>query len=385
MKPRILALSRFYLPGYRAGGPIRSVANLVERLSKDFEWMVLTSDRDLGAENVYPGIAINAWNVIGKARVFYVPKSASIFRIMKVIRDTPHDLLYLNSYFDPRFSVLPAFANRFRLLTGAPMLVAPRGEFSEGAFRIKSWKKRPFVGLGHTLGVHQHVLWHASTELERDDIMSVVHVPASRIHVARNLAALSTAGLSNPGGREGPLRVCFFSRIARKKNLDYALRILARVQRPISFSIYGPREDPAYWSECQALIQVLPENIRVEYGDAVPAEEVPAMLAQHDILFLPTRGENFGHVFLEAWAVGLPVLTSDQTPWRELGSHGVGWDIPLDNQNAFVQALEEVAGWDQRLLAAYRERCINFAARHSRDDQALEDHQRMFFRILEHV
>ncbi|HKM53053.1 MAG TPA: hypothetical protein VJY33_06540 [Isosphaeraceae bacterium] len=35
--PRILTLVDFYLPAYKAGGPLRSLSNLVERLSVEFE------------------------------------------------------------------------------------------------------------------------------------------------------------------------------------------------------------------------------------------------------------------------------------------------------------------------------------------------------------
>ena len=52
-------------------------------------------------------------------------------------------------------------------------------------------------------------------------------------------------------------------------------------------------------------------------------------MAANDLFFLPTRGENFGHVIAEALSVGTPVLISDQTPWRKLAAVGLGHDLPL--------------------------------------------------------
>ena len=63
-KPTILILVEWFSPGYRAGGPIRSVVNLVEGLKDHFDFKVITTNRDLGSEP-YEGIPSelknNAW------------------------------------------------------------------------------------------------------------------------------------------------------------------------------------------------------------------------------------------------------------------------------------------------------------------------------------
>ena len=56
MKPVVLVLLALYLPGLKMGGPLQSVANLVRRLDADFEFRILTSDRDLGDDRSYDGI-----------------------------------------------------------------------------------------------------------------------------------------------------------------------------------------------------------------------------------------------------------------------------------------------------------------------------------------
>ncbi len=44
----ILAFIGHYLPGYKAGGPIRTLENMVDALGDEFEFRIVTSDRDLG-------------------------------------------------------------------------------------------------------------------------------------------------------------------------------------------------------------------------------------------------------------------------------------------------------------------------------------------------
>ena len=51
--------------------------------------------------------------------------------------------------------------------------------------------------------------------------------------------------------------------------------------------------------------------------------------------------ENYGHSIVEALLCGTPVLISDSTPWRGLEAEGVGWDLPIADEAAFVRALRE--------------------------------------------
>jgi glycosyltransferase involved in cell wall biosynthesis len=384
-KPRILALANFYLPGYLAGGPVRSIANLVERLEDDFEWMVLTSDRDFGTSDPYPNIDVDAWNQIGKARIFYAsPRTLSPWRLLMLIRRTPYDLLYLNSFFDPRFGVLPVLSKKFHLLSPKPVLLAPRGEFSSAALKLKAWKKGPYRRLAKLSGLYGDMAWHASTALEAQGIQSVMGIPSSKVHVARNLPAFSrSAHGPRQAPHDGPLRVCFLSRIVHMKNLDYALRVLAFVRQPVRFNIYGPKEDLNYWRECEQLIVSLPQNIQVVYGGPVPADQVCNVLTRYDLFFLPTRGENFGHVLMEAWSSGVPVLISDQTPWRNLEEEGVGWDLPLSDLQGFARVVEQVSRWGKEKRTSCVECCLAFAQLHIQDDIALRDNLRMFHEALQ--
>ena len=67
-------------------------------------------------------------------------------------------------------------------------------------------------------------------------------------------------------------------------------------------------------------------------------DEVLSALSGHDLFFLPTLGENYGHVIHEALLSGSQVLLSDQTPWRGLTEAGLGWDLPLEGKGAFAAA-----------------------------------------------
>lgn len=387
MKDRVsvLAFLAHYLPGCKAGGPVRSMERIVAALADEFEFHIVTSDRDLLDDAPYPGIAADAWNRVGKAWVYYASperRGATVWR--RLMRETPHDVLYLNSLFDPRFTLRPLLARRRAATRGTPIVLAPRGELSPGALHLKRWKKVPFLGLTRAAGLYRDVLWHASTGEEAQLIRQTFGARA-QIAVARDMSAIAAGSPPSPqaDGDSGFLRVVFLSRISRKKNLDYALRVLARTTCRIHFDIWGPLEDAAYWRECQDLIRTMPENVAVRYRGVASASDVNRVLAGYDLFILPTRGENYGHVIAEALAAGTPVLLSDTTPWRDLRGLGVGWDLPLDDgEGAFLKAVQEVAAMPLDERADWRRRVRQFALEHLGDPRVVEANRRLFLRAI---
>ena len=403
MKPVILTFTHYYLPGNLAGGPIRSVANIVDLLSNEFEFYIVTTDRDYGANTPYNSIKSNQWNTVGNAKVYYISKTnLGLFNIAKLIRETPHDLIYLNSFFDPIFTIQPLIANYLRLFRFRPLIIAPRGEFSEGAYTLKKWKKIPYVFFTKNINFYKGVLWHASTTMEAHDITRVFKLNPSNVSIDIDLTAqnrnsinisiapnLISAGQDQGQGQgqgqgqsSNALKVCFLSRICPKKNLDYALKILADVKVPIDFSIYGPQEDQAYWLKCQSIIDKLPEHIKVYYQGDLDHDLVVDTLSQHQLFFLPTLGENFGHVIYEALQSGLPVLLSDQTPWLDLDTQKVGWALPLDTPSAFVDIIEQVAIWDDSTRQDIKNNVLNYATEKGNTAKAIKDNVMLFRRAL---
>lgn len=361
-----------YLPGYKFGGPLQSIVNLVEALGDEFRFRIVTSDRDVGDAAPYANVPTRRWTKVGKAEVIYLPREDLRLRpLARLMRETPHDAVYLNSFFDPRFTTRPLMAMRLGLTPRKPVILAPRGEFSVGALAIKPAKKRAFLAAASALRLYDDVRWQASTALEKADILRVF--PRANVCVANNLPR--KAGAQPPRRARTPaelLRIVFLSRISPKKNLLYALDVLRRVRVPVRFTIHGPCEDIGYWRECEAAIAALPPHVEVVVAGDVPPANVVETLAAHDLFFFPTRGENFGHVIAEALSAGLRLLLSDQTPWRELAAANVGHDLPLDDPAAFARVLEAEAGLspDPRAIASYLERTLSIA-------NVLEDNRRL--------
>jgi glycosyltransferase involved in cell wall biosynthesis len=383
----ILLFTNFYLPGHRGGGPIRSISNMVEQLGSEYGFFVVTGDRDLGDDVKYASIVPDEWLDVGNARVIYLsPERQSLRSFAELAKSFSGNVLYLNSVFNYRFGILPLVAMRLGLFPKFDVVVAPRGEFSAGALAQKSLKKKIFLLLAKSVGIYSNVVWHASTADERDDICRTIGSRDDGVVIARNITKKRSASKmrerSEAAGREPHasqvVRICFLSRITPKKNLDFALRVLGSVNVPVEFGIYGPVESEEHWALCKALMEAMPEHVAVEYHGDVENSRVEDVMSTYDMFFLPTLGENYGHVFVEAFAAGAVVLVSDQTPWRNLKELNVGWDISLDKPDGFKSAIEEYSSYDLHARNAMRKSCLALAAKESDAADALAANRLLF-------
>ncbi len=381
----ILTFIGYYLPGYKAGGAMRTIVNIVDHLGDEFEFKIIAADRDLGDEKPYPGIKVDGWNRVGKADVFYMsPKRRCLRDFRRLFCFTEYDVIYLSSFFSPHFTIKPLVLRRLRLIPDRPVVVAPEGEFSPGAFWLKRFKKRAYLFVAKALGLYRVATWKASSEHEEADIRQWFgrDVP---VVVAPDLPPVihsSDELLPKSGKIEGCLKIIFLSRISRKKNLDGALEMLKGLKGKVKFNIYGPMEDKSYWAECEKIIGGLPKNIKVRYCGSVEHDKVGVVMRDHDLFFLPTLGENFGHVILGALCAGCPILISDQTPWRDLEGKGVGWDLPLDRPEMFREVLQRCVDMNNEEYLKWSEEAREYGLQVTKDDGVVEQNRRLFYKAM---
>lgn len=358
---RILTVASYYLPGYKAGGPITTISSMVEHFGDHFEFLVMTRNHDANEAHSYEDVSQTEWMEVGKAKVRYLTKKQqTLLQLERIIQAVNPDILYLNSLLDP-IIVKILFLRRFKRLGDVSVLIAPRGELFPAALSVKPRKKKPFLVAARIFDLYSNVSFHASTSLEAEIIEKKFPYCADKhIFIAPNMAArLPTRHApERPTPKmTGHAQIVFLSRITPIKNLTYALRVLCRVEGELTFDIYGPKEGEAYWAECQALIGQLPANVRATYHGSVAKHKVFDMYVRSHAFLLPTQTENFGHVIIEGMSAGCIPIISNQTPWRGLADKGVGWDLPLDDEDSFVDAVNRVIAMNDTEF-----RAISYAA-----------------------
>lgn len=383
---KIICVADYYLPGFKGGGPITTIANMRSILKDVVEIDVFTRSHDLGSSSNYGCVDSDKWNNIQGGKVYYA--SAGNFGyggLRKAISESSstYQLLYLNSFFGFRSSIEInyRFHRKYPLI---PILIAPRGEFSDGALAIKSLKKRLFISVARVTKIYQHVKWHASTVHEKNDILKRFCVASNDIYIADDPISIESNFEKNRNydvSPKGKLRLVFISRISQMKNLYGLLEYLQHTSSIIDLDIFGPIEDAVYWEKCQSQISVLPANIQAKYKGTLQPSEVSDTFSNYDLFVFPSRGENFGHVIFEALRAGTPVMVSDQTPWKQ-DVNGAVTVIPLIDFQAWVARLNIAAYRSQEEKLGLRYAARAYAEKFAAETAILEKNVSMFRTVL---
>jgi glycosyltransferase involved in cell wall biosynthesis len=387
MPPRIFIASDWYLPGFKAGGVVTAVSNLVESVGSAYELFLFTRDRDLTDKNAYADIRPNEWTAVGKARVVYTA-DLSLGHLRRRILEIAPQVIYLNSFFST-LTVKTLWLRKLGLIPACALVLAPRGEFARGALRIKAWRKFFFLRGALRLGLYGDIVWQASSELEREQIAAGLRAARQRnpwIRVASDVPSRgwlqATGGLRKPA-KGSCTRFLIIARVSRNKNLLFALHLLGKLSGHVEFDIIGPLDDLVYWAECQTIIASLPSNVTVRYRGVIPHGLVPKVASEYHFFLLPTQGENFGYAILEAMAAGCPVILSDLTPWRKVMERGAGWSLPLKDHELWRRVLQQCVEMDQEPYAMLSERAREFVQEWVTSHNAHDETIQLFHQALQ--
>lgn len=375
-KQNILILCDWFLPGYLAGGPIRSIATLTAQLGDEVNFRIITTDRDFQSGKAYSEVPANTWTKYEGREVFYVsPENMNPEFILDLISKTPHDGLYLNSLFSRLFTLYPLKWMQQGKLSSR-IILAPRGMLGDGALAIKPFKKKLFLLMAKFYGLFKDITWQSTSAQETQEIRKRIG-PKARVVQVSNLPEKMPAQ-QYLHKAPGELRLCFISRISEKKNLGFAIAVLKEVTATIVLDVYGPVEDEAYWGTCSAEAASLGSHIRFAYKGSLKPEEIGDTLLQYHALLLPTQNENYGHIIVEALQHGRPVILSDQTPWRNLEREGVGYDLPLADKPAFVKAVNAFAALSQEDFDGMSRACVAYIGKALNTEAIRNDYKTLF-------
>lgn len=377
---KILVFIDWYLPGYRAGGPIRSVANMVAHLADKYEFLIVTRNTDYMETIPYEGIKSNSWSKLSDNQsIYYISKDKlSIKKIKEIIKTTDFDIAYINGVYSFYFSILPLLLTRYFFKKKA--IVAPRGMLSEQGLGVKSKRKKLFVLITRIIGLYKNAVIHISGNTERPDIEKL-KLGQQKIAFALNFPPLLNSNTEHHREKKaGELELVYIARIAPEKNLVFALKCLQfnEYEGDIYFDIYGAVYNNDYWEACNDLIKNMPSNIHVKYHGQLDNEKVTTTLQKYHFTFLPTKGESFGHSILESFMAGCPVIISNQTPWKDLKNKGIGWEISLDNVDLFSKTIQEAILLDQDDYQLMSSKATEFAKNYFDLPQIIESYQSLF-------
>jgi glycosyltransferase involved in cell wall biosynthesis len=328
-------ITEYFHPFSDAGGPIRSIENILLLFNKTFDIAVLTADKDYKG-NILPNVIgsnIVQLEPITVCKIIYISNNLrGLNTLFKFDRFT--DIIYINGLFKPSINFVP-------IIKSNKLIVAPRGMLQSPLLKQKWFQKSLYLSLLKFIFFFKKVKWHATTEQEASEIRYVFG-NKSDIKVIPNIPVIPYIESKNSVKESHSLSLVYYGLIVENKGLLSLIQTLKSLSLPISLDIYGSIKDQSYWRECIHEINTNNTSATFNYlGHANPSES-QSILAKYDAFVLLTKGENFGHSIYEALSVGTPVIITNKTPWQFNNSvNPPGWIINYDNDGFDADALKQ--------------------------------------------
>lgn len=321
-----------YLPGYKDGGPVRTIKNLTDCLGDEYDIRILTNDRDHGDTSSYSNIVYDSWNQIGKAKVWYVKPNGFKFKLIQELSKNIDVIYCCGPYND--YAIKLMLLNKFNMIR-KKVVIASMGSFSKGALGIHSIKKNIFIKVMKISGLFKNILWSVTSLVEERELKEIIGQNAECM-IAEDLPRNIKIEHKRQKN-QNELKIIFLSRICEMKNLLFAIQVLKKINKSVTFDIYGNIEDPIYWRKCED--ELKNSLIDWHYMGECNSEKVPETFAEYDVFLFPTLGENFGHVISESLLGGCLPIISDNTPWIDLEKNNSGRVIPISDEIEYIKAI----------------------------------------------
>lgn len=360
----------WFIPAYRAGGPIQSLANLINNFKSGIEYRVFCGSKDLNGEPL--NVETGKWIPYNEqTMVWYAPDeniSRSLTEQTEILKP---GVIFIIGLFSWHYNIVPL------LFSKAPKkILSVRGMLHPGALRGKKAKKRIFLEALKLWGITKKTIFHATDETEKLFIQNEFGME-SNIAIAENYGKLITpaAPLYKAPGN---LKLITVALISPMKNHLLVLEALATCTDAIEYNIYGPVKDAAYWQQCRDRIASMPENITVQYHGETEPGWVEKLLAEHHVFIMPSKSENFGHAIYEALSAGKPVITSRYTPWNGLEVAHAGMNAETLS-TSLAAAIKSFAEKDDEAYRVFVRGALGYITKRTDRDKIDEQYRQLFF------
>ncbi len=338
----ILIFYDYFLPAYKAGGPIQSIANICRHFKDEYKLYIICSNKDITADESLIGIKDNTWNDFenNTVKVFYLAKyQQTKKKIFELIEQVMPDVIFVNGLYSLVFTVYPL------LYKGPKKIVSVRGMLHPGALSQKWLKKKIYFNVVKRIRLFKGVAFHVTDETEKMYTKKKFGAH-HKIYIAQNFPRLFYNSDALPK-QKGVLKLLSIALIGPMKNIDLVLKAIQYLDLQIQYDIYGPIKDARYWTRCLSVASNMSDTVTVNYkGDLSPID-VPSTLSEYHFFVLPSKSENFGHAIYEALAAGKPVITSHFTPWNNLETNKCGYNVDINNFKDLSTAVGKAAEMDE--------------------------------------
>lgn len=318
------------------GGPSRSVPGMAKGLSEagvDVTLMTLYSD-DM---NIH---SLDGTNV----KLVSLKKKFDRVEFKRTIIRDKIDLVQIQSLWNPEYHLMAKICRKMNI----PYIITPRGMLEPWSMKQKKWKKNLAMLLYQRFDLNHAACIYTTSDMEAQHIRDLnIKAPCSVIPNGIEINRYPCRDFIKKVKKQ----VLFLSRIHVKKGIEILINAWERIVNDYSdwsLLIVGNGEQ----SYIDSLKMMINEKNLSNYISIIPpvfgVDKIE--LYQSSALFvLPSYSENFGMVIAEALSSGVPVITTNNTPWEMLNgdayNNRLGWCIDLSVEN-LERSLREALSMD---------------------------------------
>lgn len=246
----------------------------------------------------------------------------------KILRDENPDLVHINGIWDPQNWLF----QKACMEQGIKVLLSPHGMLEPYILNRNFLKKQIALFLYQKNAIQSADYLHATASAELCQIRKLGFTAPAQIipngidvsEVIPRLRSTSHKKIKN---------ILFLSRIHPKKGLELLIEAISQMKNfKGNITIAGEGEDKYINQLINLCIQKDVKKYFSFIGGAYGKQKWD-LFAQADLFVLPSYSENFGIVVIEALAAGVPVVTTQGTPWEELVEKKCGWWINLSTSS----------------------------------------------------
>jgi len=325
------------------GGPSRSSRGLARGLADLGHEVALLATGETPEQDAKNGLLVRIFERGSPEGI--APSSA----LKSYLRESAHELLHHHGLWLRPLHYVCRTARRHAV----PFVISPRGMMAPWAWHHRRRKKQISNLLVHPGALKSADGWHATSQQEADEIRGLgfpqpicvapngVEVPSDQqLQIAREFWLQRAPELQN---RRVAL---FYSRLHSKKRIVELLDLWRKCATDdwLLLVVGIPDQFTVEQLNARVLLEGIKDSVMIFDGTYQPPPYAVA-----DLFLLPSHSENFGLVVAEALASGVPVVTTDTTPWQDINSRDAGWCVNYrDFDRTMGEAMQEAPALLQR-------------------------------------
>lgn len=430
---KILFISPSFFPSIHYGGPIYSTYELAKALKKaNIDIRVITTNANGNDKlNIKSGVFHKLENEL-PVKYFnsFDSRGTSLSMILNLRKEIKKsDIVYLVSIFSPPTPFTVFLCRLYK----KPLIISPRGQLGkwcleQGSIFKKLWLRlfiHPVTVKSKTKPDHLvtakstrlgeasrsrktkpeqlvsakpdlsgedgpakfSIQWHLASTEEEQDVLTVY--PSAETFVIPNIVSSELLSLNSKlkdrsfynkySGFDCTNKKIIISmgRLHSVKGFDILISAMSITQRKdavlfIAGENFGDRKN------LEMIIDKFNLRDKVFLVGNIDRSDKIEFLKNADLFALASHHENFGIVYAEALASGLPIIASKNTPWQEVEKYNCGLWVE-NTPESFAKAITEILSGD---LVQMGENGMKYIEENFGSDVIIEKYKKMFESIL---